>query len=657
MIANPGEQRMRKTFLSTFFLVASSLFAAAGWRPQEMEIKVLISCKEDARNLASLNLQGEMYHSGYALMDVTPEELTLVRRLGLSYEIIIPDCNDYYRDFWTSKTHHAQGYSTYEQIIADMDSLVADYPALCRKTIAGRSVDNRELCYLKITATPDQNLKKPKVLFDAGIHGVELGGPENAIRFAQDMCRRYATDTAVKNLVDSREIYVYCMVNPDGRAAMTRENANMVDCNRNYPYMGGPATEPEVKAMRSLLLSKNFAVHVTYHSGEEALLYPWCYEAAAAAEKAVWVNLANVYKAASGYSTLIINQSYADYPTTGETIDFSYGCLGNAALTMEISNDQQTTDITGYYNKNAPAMRTMIEYAGYGIQGTVTDGVTKKPVAAVIFVNNAFPLYADSAAGDYHKYVPAGSYSVIAMANGYLKTATSAVVADKKATNLDIALVPDTGAHSTWGYRVVSVQSGTENTSAVLGRSDGVCFTQGAANGIVVDMQYPIPDAAGADFKVYVAAGTASFTCSAAAAIDGPFQTLGTATATSQFDLAGTGLAANARFVKITGNGVKLDAIEALHQIPTGIASLPAESAPLHQFSVVSSGAEGIAVRCAFSAPAEASLYDARGKMLRSAVMPPGPIALQWRSLARGVYIVKASVEGGNDILEKAVIR
>jgi len=57
-------------------------------------------------------------------------------------------------------------------------------------------------------------------------------------------------------------------------------------------------------------------------------------------------------------------------------------------------------------------MISMIEYAGYGLEGIVTDAVTGDPITAAVFVNDYYPAYSDPTAGDYHKYVLPGTYSI-----------------------------------------------------------------------------------------------------------------------------------------------------------------------------------------------------------------------------------------------------
>lgn len=51
-------------------------------------------------------------------------------------------------------------------------------------------------------------------MFDGGIHSDEIGGSENYIRFARMLCVEYGNDPTITGLVDTREIWIYPMVNP-----------------------------------------------------------------------------------------------------------------------------------------------------------------------------------------------------------------------------------------------------------------------------------------------------------------------------------------------------------------------------------------------------------------------------------------------------------
>ncbi|MEI6242902.1 MAG: M14 family zinc carboxypeptidase, partial [Chlamydiota bacterium] len=44
--------------------------------------------------------------------------------------------------------------------------------------------------------------------------------------FARDLCLSYASDPSITDLINNREIWLYLMVNPDGRVNLVRYNSN-----------------------------------------------------------------------------------------------------------------------------------------------------------------------------------------------------------------------------------------------------------------------------------------------------------------------------------------------------------------------------------------------------------------------------------------------
>ena len=259
---------------------------------------------------------------------------------------------------------------------------------------------------------------------------------------------------------------------------------------------------------------------------------------------------------------------------------------------MEISYSKHppTSEIMLYYNRNYPSMIAMIEYAGYGLEGTVTDAVTGNPIAATVFVNNYYPTYSDPTAGDYHKYVLPGTYSITVLANGYQsQTINNVVVTSNNSTVTDFQL------QSGWGhfaYKFSASQIPDNNfsdeglTPAVLGSPDDINYSIGKNGWCVLDMQNPIVDGAGSDLIVYEGdSSPEGYYCYAGQAIDGPWQLLGTGLGTTQFDLATSGLA-EAQFIKILDDGdgtatapnagFDLDAIETLNIIPVELMSFTA---------------------------------------------------------------------------------
>jgi len=137
-----------------------------------------------------------------------------------------------------------------------------------------------------------------------------------------------------------------------------------IDLNRNFDYMwarydpdatpqmgarlsfssAGPdaASEPEVRAVQDFLASKHIKSLATLHTGEQSVLFPWCYTAEHPADFAFMnktaCEMAAAYSATTGptHGGYYYMQSYADYPTAAELIDWSYGRLGIYSYTIEV---------------------------------------------------------------------------------------------------------------------------------------------------------------------------------------------------------------------------------------------------------------------------------------------------------------------------------
>jgi murein peptide amidase A len=113
----------------------------------------------------------------------------------------------------------------------------------------GTSVQGRPIRVMTIGHGPR------KVLFIGGIHGDE---PEGAIATAE-----LPAAFGAAGLADAVTVTIMQDANPDGRAAGTRENANGVDVNRNFPASnfdttdpsngGKPLSQPESRAVTDMV--------------------------------------------------------------------------------------------------------------------------------------------------------------------------------------------------------------------------------------------------------------------------------------------------------------------------------------------------------------------------------------------------------------------
>lgn len=133
-----------------------------------------------------------------------------------------------------------------------------------------------------------------------------------------------------------------------------------IDLNRTFDYMwnyidvdstpvqGGnaytragnnPASEPEIKAVQNFLIKNPVHAMVTLHTGIQCVLYPWCHTNEEPENvkffKKVSTEMAQAFEETTGRKSYV-NQSFNDYPTSAEMIDWTYGRLGIHSYTMEV---------------------------------------------------------------------------------------------------------------------------------------------------------------------------------------------------------------------------------------------------------------------------------------------------------------------------------
>jgi len=558
-----------------------------GWRKGEMEVTVFVDKPTDVQAFRNMGLDFEPASADGAAARtyVVPAEMEKIVNSGLRYKVTIADMNRHFEHFWDNPAV-PPGYYSYDQIIAIADSLATHFPSICKKISWGTSLGGRQLAALKISDNVGTDEPEAEIMFDGGIHGDEVGGAQNIIMFARDLCLGYGSNPTYTDLINNREIWLYLMVNPDGRVAMSRYNNNGVDCNRDNGYMWngegqstGAFSQVETKALRNCINDNQFVVYTNYHSGTEIIAYPWSYRADAARDYSHINQLASIYSTTSGYSYLSYGQGFLImYAINGSTKDYQYGSRGNIGWSIEISMDKQppSSQIMTYYNNNKPAMLELITRCGWGVAGMVTDSVTGEPVRASVWVNSYYPVYTDPEVGDYHKYVLPGTYTIKVVANGYkTKTINNVTVPASGAVTTNFQLAP---LLKRYAYKVMSCQIPGNNfddegyTPGALGKPDTVPYSLGKFGWIVLDMGDTICDGPGADFKI-IQSGTnnKNYTVSGGNNMDGPFTTIGTATGTSDFDIGTVGMT-RVRYLYIMdkgtgsswgpGAGFNLDAVE-----------------------------------------------------------------------------------------------
>ena len=502
----------------------------------------------------------------YATALVNSSEQALLIAAGYRVDVIIEDYQAYKDSIFDRGFYH-----TYAQVYSVLDSFATDYPAICRLDTIGYSVQNRAIWAMRVTDNPQIEEHEPEIRLPANMHGDEHIGTEITLYFLRHLLTNYATDSMIQALVNGNEIWVLPTINPDGKVANTRRNANNVDLNRDYGYFWdswggspGPSSQIENKVMMQHLAENDIALEYNFHSAAQYVNYPWDYHYADPPDSAHIIALSQIYADSSG---LTVTNGYDWYQVTGGLQDYTFGVSGGLAWTIENLEPSNSSLIDQICVNNRDALLGVCERAAWGIQGVVKDSVSNLPLHARIeFMSpDRVDIYNDPELGDFHKMIEQGTYNVRISANGYRPKVISnvSVPASGSVSIGDVLLVPDTTYY--YAFRVVlcryaehAEQSNRTQPRTALGPDDGAFFSLGENGYLVLDMglQSSISNTPGTDITVYEGDDgvTEGYEVFVSTDWDGPWSSCGSATGTDSFDLSVTGLN-QARYVKIVDDG------------------------------------------------------------------------------------------------------
>src|SRR4051794_12060743 len=304
------------------------------------------------------------------------------------------------------------GYHTVDAQLQHLRDVAAAYPSLAtvvdygdswRKAQGLSGYDLLAICITKLNAgdcARSTSAPKPRSVVVSAIHARELATAEITWNWIDYLTAGYGTDATITNLLNTTELWVIPVLNPDGRKIVEsggsspyyqRKNANNtrgscsnpptasnqygIDLNRNATFHWGgvgssssacsqtyrgvsAASEPETQAAQGLFNSlfadrrgtaitdaapaTTTGTFMTYHSYAGLVLYPWGDNNSLAPNgtklRALALKLAafNGYTAGQGGNVL--------YQTTGTTDDDLYGRLGVAAFTTELGASGTSCD-------------------------------------------------------------------------------------------------------------------------------------------------------------------------------------------------------------------------------------------------------------------------------------------------------------------------
>jgi len=383
-------------------------------------------------------------------------------------------------------------YPTYDAYVSLMNAFQAAYPNICQVQTIATLASSRKILVAKISNNVATDEAEPEFLYSSTMHGDEVVGYVLMLHLIDYLLSNYGTNSEVTDLVNTMEIYIAPLANPDGTYAggnstvtgATRYNANSVDLNRNYPdpqdgaHPDGNAYQAETTGFMDFATQHHFVAAANFHAGSEVVNYPWDTWATLTADDSWWQYVSREFAdtahihAPAGYMTLEnngITDGYAWYEANGGRQDYMNNWQHCRECTIELSDTKMlpATQLLDYWSYDWRSFLLYMKEARYGIQGLITDQVTGLPVAAKVFISghdiNNSEVYSSANLGDYHRLLKGGTYTLTISATNYTtKTISGIVVTDHLATNLNIQLMPLTPSAITLPASSVTA------TSAVL---------------------------------------------------------------------------------------------------------------------------------------------------------------------------------------------
>ena len=358
-------------------------------------------------------------------------------------------------------------YTAYEEM---MFQFATDHPDKCEIITLGTLPSGRKIMIAHLNNGSGEG--KPKFLYTSTIHGDETTGWILMLRLI-DYLLENPDEPEVQTVMDNIDLYIGPNTNPDGTYhagnnnvnGATRYNANGVDMNRNYADPHGSAHPDGEEYQQETLWFMQFAdenafvMGANYHGGAEVMNYPWDNTYTLHPDDAWYQLISHEY----ADLTHEVNPNYMNdfnngitngaqwYMIGGGRQDYMNGYAQCRELTIECSNTKlpNGNQLPNFWNINKNSIFAFMNQCLYGIHGTVTDASTGEPIEATITISghdNTFSVVESHLpAGDFHRPIKGGTYTVSFIADGYRPHQETVTVADYETVNLNVALEAGAG--------------------------------------------------------------------------------------------------------------------------------------------------------------------------------------------------------------------
>lgn len=338
-------------------------------------VAIRVHCEDTAACALAESLAEDVWSEQRAARDpldvvVRRDELGRLAAAGVPFEVLVPDIDAVARAEYV-RLHSAQAaqpadwfaeYRDYTAITSRMHDLAALAPDRVSIHPLGTTLEGRTLWALRIGghspgATP--------MLITGTQHAREWIAAMATTCVADRLVRDYDRDPDIRSFVDSTELWIVPVVNPDGYQyswatdrywRKNRRGGHGVDLNRNYSVAWGGSgssgnkgsqvyrgerefSEVESSAVRDLAKREQFSLHIDFHTYGQLVMYPWHYTSTPAKDRSLYASIGDRIASAmfAPHETRYrLISGVESSPTAGTLTDWMYGEGGALSYTIEL---------------------------------------------------------------------------------------------------------------------------------------------------------------------------------------------------------------------------------------------------------------------------------------------------------------------------------
>ena len=151
-------------------------------------------------------------------------------------------------------------YPTYQEYESMMQAFADSFPSICKLHNLGTLSSGHKILAVQISDNVGIPENEPSFLYTSSMHGNELTGYVLMLRLIDELLNGYSGGNYL-DIINEIDLWINPLANPDGAYAggdhsvngATRNNANWVDLNRNYPDPQTVSIQMEIHGKKKLL--------------------------------------------------------------------------------------------------------------------------------------------------------------------------------------------------------------------------------------------------------------------------------------------------------------------------------------------------------------------------------------------------------------------